>query len=97
MDEADRIRRPVRLFLPVDDLGGNHPPGHPLEKELLVQPGDLVARLKVVAELHHPGVQERESTLHGVRHQHPVPLRGDQVRGKERGHLEELRLAQTVP
>ena len=62
-----------------------------LEDEFLVEPGQLVQGGKSVAELHDLRIKEWEAPLDRMRHEHPVPLRGDQVAREERDDLEVLR------
>ncbi len=53
--------------------------GHLPQKKFLREPIDFPLRWNAVRELEEPDIQERKTSLNGLRHAHSVPLRGEQV------------------
>ena len=68
-----------------------------LEEVLLLKTEQLVPRRQRVSEIDDIPVEKREPSLHGVGHEHPVALRGEDVASKQRRHLQPLAPAQRIP
>jgi hypothetical protein len=96
-DERQRVRRAVRLLLAPQDRFGDEPARGPLEHVLLVEDAELVRGRQRRGELDDVRVEEREATLDGARHEHPVALRGQDVAGEQSPHLEVLVLRERRP
>ena len=90
-------RGPEGLLGPVGDVRGKPFPADLLQQILLREPPQLQSGGEMVAELHHPVVQEWEPSLHGMPHGHTVALGGQQILGEEDGNFQVLRLVQRIP
>ena len=88
--ERAQDRRPIRSLFPPNDVGREEWPYGLAENVFLAEPGQLRTVGKSGGELRDAMVQERETPLHRVAHQHSIALRVKQVSGEERDDLDIL-------